>query len=736
VDLARESGDRSQEATVLNNIGWLYDGLKEYDQALEHYQEALPLLQEIQYRLGVARTQNNIGLILRDLGNFDQAQIAFQQALSLQQEIGDRSGEANTLGNLGVVLQNMGLASAARSNFEEALAIHQEIGDRDGEATALSNIGWAHESLEEYEQALERYRAALAIFVEIGNRPGQAAVLGNIGRVLEKMGDQEGALDAYLESLELTEALRAEIRVSAFKANLAGEDMDVYQAAVELLVHLERPQDAFALTERGRARAFLDTLGNKHPDLQDNQKSDLLQQEQQLRGEIAAVETALVKANTSPEGERSQEYVQSLASRLTGLQASYEDLLNQIELKNPELASLVAVSTVDLAQAQAALDDQTILLSYFMTEQSVYAYVLSRDALQVVELPATPDEIIAQVRAFRELGLANLGNPHPRSLTDLYAWLITPLESYLDRTLLGIVPHQELHYVPFAALSDGEQVLGERFALFYLPSVSSLPLIQAKGDRQLEAPLIFGDPALATEELPRLAFAAQEAEKVAELFETQAYQAEGATEALLRSASPSAGALHIAAHGGFNPEAPLFSRLWLAPGDGEDGKLNVFEVYALDLNKVDLVVLSACQTQMGALSAGDELIGLNRAFLFGSPTVIASLWSVDDEATGVLMERFYTHLLEGIGKAQALQAAQHDIRSDPGHPEWAHPYYWAAFVLNGDPGELDPGMAPGAAAPWGRIALFGGMGLGVIGVVVTIILLRRRSRKVASGATS
>jgi hypothetical protein len=123
-------------------------------------------------------------------------------------------------------------------------------------------------------------------------------------------------------------------------------------------------------------------------------------------------------------------------------------------------------------------------------------------------------------------------------------------------------------------------------------------------------------------------------------------------------------------------------------------------VYGLNLGQADLVVLSACQTQLGELSAGDEVVGLNRAFLYGAPTVIASLWSVDDEATGALMGQFYTHLLAGMGKAEALQAAQNTVRTDPHHPEWAHPYYWAAFVLSGDAGprsvevELTPEVEP------------------------------------------
>ena len=99
---------------------------------------------------------------------------------------------------------------------------------------------------------------------------------------------------------------------------------------------------------------------------------------------------------------------------------------------------------------------------------------------------------------------------------------------------------------------------------------------------------------------------------------------------------------------------------------------------------MDLVVLSACQTQLGELSAGDELVGLTRAFFFaGTPTVIASLWNVNDKATALLMERFYTHLREGMDKAGALREAQLEVMET--HPD---PYYWAGFVLSGDGGEV------------------------------------------------
>jgi len=153
-----------------------------------------------------------------------------------------------------------------------------------------------------------------------------------------------------------------------------------------------------------------------------------------------------------------------------------------------------------------------------------------------------------------------------------------------------------------------------------------------------------------------------------------------ATEGSLLSRVPEAGILHLATHAELNPINPLFTSIKLAPDAEHDGNLEMHEVYGLDLSKTGLVVLSACNTQMGRLSRGDEIEGLTRAFLYaGTPAVVSSLWKVDDESAALFMKRFYTHLRKGKGRAEALQKAQAETRR-----RFPHPYHWAAFVLTGD----------------------------------------------------
>ncbi len=230
------------------------------------------------------------------------------------------------------------------------------------------------------------------------------------------------------------------------------------------------------------------------------------------------------------------------------------------------------------------------------------------------------------------------GTPHPKPLRDLYTWLVAPLAEHLQTPQVVIVPHQQLHYVPFAALSDGQSYFGQQHLLSVIPSASALPFIQQNAaESAAEAnthALVFGNPATGDPSLPSLAHAASEAQAVAALLGTAAVTDTEASETRLRDEAAGSKVIHLAAHGGYNVANPLYSAIYLAPG-GEgtagDGRLETHEVYGLDLKGNELVVLSACQTNVGELSAGDELVGMTRAFFFaGTPTILSSLWSVDD----------------------------------------------------------------------------------------------------------
>jgi len=691
--IRHQVGDRAGEGTTLNDIGGVYGDQGRYGEALETYEEALAILREVGDRAGEGITLSDIGAVYHRQGQYEETLAAYQQALAIMREVGDRAGEGITLNNIGGVYADQGRYEEALETYEQALAILREVGDRAGEGTTLNNIGAVDADQRRHDEALEMYKQALAILREVGDRAGEGNTLNNIGLTYHEQGVPDQALDYYEQAMGVFESVRAVTGSEAGRAAFIAQYAGLYDRAVGLYHEQGQDAEAFRTSERGRARTFLDSMATGYVELSDNTAADLLAREQEAYAVRQTAQDALARARAQQPPD--SKLVADLEAQLAQAEQEYTVALAAIEARGDQLAALVPGRgrVLDLSQVQVLLDEQTTLISFWILEDQTLVFVITRNAFHIVALKVSQEDLLAQITDFRNF--PNLEAAHPESAVTLYTELIAPLKAYLTTPHLAIVPHGVLHYLPFAALTNGQHYLLDDYVITYLPSASVLPFIQEHTGHTGGSPLILGNPAiadfdatasLATERdsLGPLPFAEQEAEAISILYGTEALTGTAATESAVRERAGEVGLLHLAAHGRYNPVAPLSSLVALAPDKANDGWLTVGEIYGLDLRQVDMVVLSACETQVGKLSAGDEVVGLTRAFFFaGTPTVVASLWSVDDRSTGLLMERFYTHLRDGMDKAEALRQAQLEVRA-----EYPNPYYWSAFVLSGDGGEL------------------------------------------------
>jgi CHAT domain-containing protein len=273
-------------------------------------------------------------------------------------------------------------------------------------------------------------------------------------------------------------------------------------------------------------------------------------------------------------------------------------------------------------------------------------------------------------------------------LRQLHQDLIAPIETsglLTGKTRLTIVPHAELHYLPFAALLGGgarERYLVERFQLMITPSASVWLALGGRAPGHASRGVLAFAPR--PEELPA---SRGEVAAIARFGGSDARVVVGgaATEESFRRDARTRRVIHLATNGVLNKQNPLFSFVALAPDGKNDGRLEVHEVFGLDL-AADLVVLSACQTGLGSgaltdVPAGDDWIGLSRAFLSaGAARVMATLWPVQDRASAVLMEQFYKDYAVGTDPGRALAAAQRSLLATAAT---ANPYYWAGFELVG-----------------------------------------------------
>jgi CHAT domain-containing protein len=368
--------------------------------------------------------------------------------------------------------------------------------------------------------------------------------------------------------------------------------------------------------------------------------------------------------------EEAYEYVQRNRAR------AFMNLIAQGAEKEllPETEDVLRVSEV-----QNTITDTTTLVEYYITEDRLFIWTIKANEYSLTQLDVSREEIQEQVRGFKD-ALLEQGAVEVRA-RKLYDNLIQPIEHQLTTEQIIVVPHGVLHYLPSQALKDGHnQYLVDRFTISYLPAVSLLKYHKGEKEYPERSLLALGNPKLDRPEYEDLPHAEEEVRAVARLFDkNQIPQQEEATEDKFRELAPDFSFLHLACHSELDAASPMYSGLLLAPGSQHDGELDVHEIFTLNLN-AELVVLSACQTAMGFLTNGDDLVGLSRAFISaGADAVISSLWSVSDESTAYLMERFYFHLKRN-SKVRALQLAQKETIE-----KYGKPYAWAPFILIGDP---------------------------------------------------
>jgi CHAT domain-containing protein/Tfp pilus assembly protein PilF len=677
--IAHEVGNRDGESAALNGIAAIASRLGRSEEALDALEKVLAIRRGLRDYAGEAVILENMAIIYSKLGRHDEAQKWYAYVGEMRRNSGDRRGQANTLNNLAQDYVRQGRYEEALAAFEQALAILEAPEARNLyiRAAAQGGIGGVYARQGKLEAALAAYQQALATHREIGDRAGEISRLASSAHVLENLGRVEEALRTYADALDALEDVRALAGGEVERASFAGEHESIYQNAIDLHYRVGHYQEAFQIAERARARAFLDLIGNQRVDFREGAAPELIERQQALLQQIANIQSGLAQEHNKPLDQQGPEVIEELAAELEGAAAEYATLLRQLKVESPEYASLVSINTLTLTEVQSqVLDEHTTLIEYFVMDDQTLAWVIDREGFELVRLDITRDELANQVEFLRKL-IARRDFDAQASAA-LYDALFAPLAPHIDHANLIIVPHGVLHYLPFAALwnAGAAHYLIENYGLTYAPSASALKYVLDKRNPDEGRVLALGDPD------GSLLNARNEATAIAALYGAAPLLGPQAMESRVKAAAGQLDELHLAAHGVYNPFNSLFTCIELAAGEGEDGNLEVHEVYGLDLTGTNLVVLSACQTVLGEQSAGDELVGLTRAFLYaGTPAVVTTLWSIDDAASEALMEAFYGHLREGLTNAEALRAAQLEVLAQE---LWQTPYYWAAFSLTGD----------------------------------------------------
>lgn len=544
------------------------------------------------------------------------------------------------------------------------------------QSKSLFEIGRLEEAKVVFEKllAIERIQEHGSIYWQL---------LADLGRIYMSDGQSEKGIELLSKAIEAIEQQRSSINTEASKIGFVGDKQAIYYHLVTALFDNGRFNKAFEYAERGKARALVDMLATKKQFSGENVNAD----------KVAAL---LQELNEAEMRSIAVAYQDASSEEIVNVRSVVVKKKEQIAQVSHQLASLVSVSTANIKTIQSLLPSDETLVEYFGMEDTLFAFIVSNNEVRGVKLKISglnedietfrkyimlsPKEIrgLTKVKVSDSSIPVSRANQLRMSGETLYEKLIQPLESMIHTKNLTIVPHGALHYLPFNALNSGEKYLIDRYNIRVLPSASVMTFLKDRREGHAGNLLAFGNPDLGD---PAYDLPGAQNEAIAitkDQPKSKLLLRKQATETAVKSFGAQFRYIHFATHGTFDAEKPLSSGLLLAGDSENDGTLTVGELYDLHL-PADLVTLSACETALGKVANGDDVVGFTRGFLYaGVSSIVSSLWKVDDQATSILMQEFYKSLKE-TDKRSALRTAQLKVKDTYN----SHPYFWAAFQITG-----------------------------------------------------
>ena len=632
--IAKEVGDRVGQGLSYGNLGNIYFLLGENQRAIEYTNKYLIIAKEVGNRAMEGKAYSDLGATYHSLNEFRRAMECHEKHLSIAKEVGDRKEKGRAYLHIGLVHESLGDVPRAMEYYKQSLSNAEEIGDSFGQGRACCRLGSCYRELHDLKEAIECYKQHLSIAEEIGDRMAEACAHTKLGQSFLYSDSLNEALEHFRCSVKVYDTIRANsISEDQLKISFCTKHQFAYTHLWQVLVMLERNDEALYAAERGRAQALLDAL------------------------KVTYGLTSL-----SPRSIESEEEVRNISRKTTVLTVFLALHLNTVNIwvLGKEGNPIFRQAEIEIGREHE--DSFTLLLDTVLKN-----------------IDSTPSNTRDDNQT---------SEPSQEStdfLQPLYDAVLGPIEDLLDCDEIIVVPDGALSKAPWAALS-------ETLRIRTVPSLTSLKVIT---DSPIEyhsksGALLVGDPCLKKITDKRgnpiydpLKYARMEVEMIGEILESQPLTGEDATKEAVLQRIASVALVHIAARG-----RKETAEIVLAPNPREGSRPPTEEDYILKMSDIQavrlrarLVVLSFCHSGEGKVSS-EGVVGMARSFLFaGARSVLATVSHIDDEATMMFMKSFYQQLGSGESASVALQRAMKCLRDSH---DFSPPKYWAPFVLIGD----------------------------------------------------
>jgi len=739
--IQREVKDRAGEGATLNNLGMIYHFLGKDTEAIKYYNEALLIHREVKNQTGEGSALNNLGSSYDSLNQNDKAISYYEQALAIYREVKNQSGEGTALNNLGLAYQSLRQYEKAINFYEQALPIHREIKNRTMEGTTHSNLGLAYDSLGQYDKAMGYYVIALAIRRKVKDRAGESATLNNL-MTLSKRKKQKSLSICYgKQAVNIYQAIRNELRDLdkelrySFLKSIEG----TYRTLAELLLTEGRAREAEQVLKMLKEEEFFEFVNRDRqaaPQLLSTiayspSEAPLVAQYTKLADEMTrlAQQRDALKSASSQATTQDVQHATQLDTQLQAASAAFQTFLHNLPAQFDQQAPQEAwAPPSELQQTLAAHEPGTVGIWTLVGEKQTWLVMVTPQGAKIFPVAIAREELTHKVQLFRDMLKTSASNPLPLA-QELYQLLLAPMRKDLEtvgaRTLLWSLDGP-LRYIPIGALHDGQQYVVEQYrtGVFTLAgqqvlTTDAAPDWKAAGFGVSKAHGIFKPLAAVPAELNAIIKrSAHDNGAIPGVIRLDQQFTEATFRTLLDAKYP---VVHVASHFHLQPGNETQSFLLL--GDGS--QLSVDRLKQYHFGGTELVTLSACETGVGGdladgaaqFSGGKEVESFAMLLQYrGARAVMASLWQVDDPSTKELMAAFYRYRQahRAVSKLEALQQAQlqllHGAKPEAQQvakrggrgasaiplnstsaalPQqtttpYAHPYYWAPFILIGN----------------------------------------------------
>ncbi|MFN0277015.1 MAG: CHAT domain-containing protein [Pyrinomonadaceae bacterium] len=661
-----------QSAIADLEIADIYSELNLGIEAAEIYERVTRSFRRLKLTAEEARARLHYGRTAATMENSLLAKSELRKALKLFEIEKNLSGQTATLLSLSkLAIENdqaeapayLAKASAiARKNENPRHKIHLKF----LEGELLRTTG-------KYARAIKKLAEAHELAKKHGQLDAAQATLNSLGKIAVSQNETATAQSYYTKAIKIIEGMRSPLAAEEFSMAFFASKLEPFENLVQLLLDENKINDAFNMLERARSRALLDTMDDGSNGTSDI-SGKLHEQLKELRAELNFYYKRLDNA--------SDEDAEKLRTDIIRIENNLADTNRRINsVTDSKSNSPRKSASFRLRDLQRQLGEFRTLIEFVEFGGNISAFLITktkikyfRDLTTTAEIMRLLEDLHFQFGALRygsiqlEKFLDSLKVRANEFLKQLYDQLLKSIEKNILGDQLIIIPAGVLNYVPFHALFDGSKYVVESFETSYAPSAGVWSVVQQRPKRKIKNSLLM---AYADERIPLVENEVREIKSI--LKRPTTLVGKDATFSGYIENAPKFDLVHLACHGKFRAENPMFSSLHLA-----DGWITVRDICSQRL-RASLVTLSACETGLNKIFAGEEILGLARGFLTaGANAIVVSLWAVNDAATRKLMKDFYTNLQLGHSIPASLRRAQIAFIE-----RREHPFFWSPFAIIG-----------------------------------------------------